>query len=449
MSRVKLYLPEVKELISSGNKRELKDILDDLYPIEIVEIYRELEDEDNKKYLLNTASRGKLIDAFDEMEEEEQIEVLDKFPDKVKALLLNEMAPDERVDLFEELPEEKADDFKKLIKEEAKEEIDLLSKYPSETAGGLMTTEYASVPEDLTAAMAIEKIRESASEKETLEYIYIIDKNKNLKGFIELRDLFLASPKKKIKEFVEENVISVDAHMDQEEVADVIRKYDFNAVPVVENGKLVGIVTVDDAIDVIREENTEDMYKFGAMEPQKLSYMDSGIFTLIKGRIPWLFILATVGFLIITVVESYKDLLTQYVILAAIFPIILGASGNAGSQSATIIIRGLATGEINTKEFFNILKKELLVGILIGLILGFYISLKPMLINKDFDVAVVIILTMPLTMCLATTAGSLLPILFKKLGLDPANMSSPFITTITDLAALFIYLQIAKYFLNI
>ena len=449
MSRINAYLPEVRELISSGNEIELKEVLGDLYPIEIVEIYRVLEEIEDKKALLNNASRGKLIDVFDSFEEDEQIEVLDIFPDKVKALLLNEMAPDERVDLFEELPEETADDYIKLIKDDAKKEIDLLSKYPSETAGGLMTTEYSSISEDITINKALEQIRETAAEKETLDYIYVVDKSNRLKGFIALRKLFLAQPGKKVKEVMDENVISVDAYMDQEEVADIIRKYDFTVVPVIDRSRLVGIVTVDDIIDVIREENTEDIYKFGAVEPTKDEYMDTSLFTLIKSRIPWLLILATAGFLIITVIERFSHTFTIDILLVAFFPILMNASGNAGSQSATIIIRGLATGEVITAEFLKVLLKELFVGILMGLVIGFYISLKALLFNKNYSVAIVVIVTMPFTMCVSTTAGALLPIAFKKIGLDPANMSSPFITTITDITTLFIYFYIVKLVFNV
>jgi len=448
MSRINVYLPEVKELISTRNEDELMDVLSELYPIEILEIYREIKDDDEKEYLLNKVSRGKLIDIFDNMEEDEQIEVLNKFPVKVKTLLLNEMAPDERADLFDELPKEQIDDYIKLVHDETKKEIDLLSKYPAETAGGRMTTEYAAVPEDLTISKAIKLLRKTASEKETLDYIYIIDKNKKLKGFISLRKLFLAPTDKIIKKIMNENVISVDAYMDQEEVADVIRKYDFTVVPVVDNNKLVGIVTVDDIIDVIREEHTEDMYKFGAVEPSKYSYMEIGILQLIKSRLPWLFVLATAGFISIQLIEKYSSFIENIVLLAAFFPILMGSSGNAGAQSAAIIIRGLATGDVESKKFLRILLKELIIGVLMGIFLGGYISLKAFLVNKNPSVGLIVVATMPLTVCLATTAGALLPIIFEKLGFDPANMSNPFITTITDITTLIIYFNITKYLIG-
>ena len=310
-----------------------------------------------------------------------------------------------------------------------------------------MTTEYASVDKDITATEALNRLRMQAPNKETVYYVYVVDHDRRLKGFVTLKDVLLAPPNQKIEQIMEEDVISVSIDENVEEVADKISHYDFLAIPVIDNdGRLVGIVTVDDILDVVEEEATEDIYHLAAAG-KPLDYLNTGIFKIAKERILWLFILVLTGFVAGAVMQRFQSQLTAVIALVFFIPVLSGTGGNAGTQTTTVIIRGLATGELEMKDIFRILFKEIRVALLVGLAMGVLTAIRAILTSPDPRLVVPLSLTVGLAMVgcviLAIAAGAILPILFKKIGLDPALMSGPFISSLMDVFTLLLYLGLA------
>jgi len=443
--RLSLISPEIKEILNAPDaSKRLKECFDDMHPYDIFTLCEDLEDEEIAA-CIKALGIPKGIELFEQFDDQRKEEIFDYFSKEWMADVLEEMAPDERADFVKFLPVERLEAVLPLIARAERIDIKKLIEYQEGTAGSILTTEYAALTPDITVKAALEKLKSQAFDRETIYYIYVIDGERKLIGFISLRDILVAPSNSKIEDVMHKNVISARVDEDKEIIAKRISDYDFLAIPIVDEGnRLVGIVTVDDVVDVVIEESTEDIYKYGAVG-EYIDYMKSNSFQMAKQRVVWLFILIFVGFIAAWVIESNSMHLETVVALSFFIPLLLGAGGNAGTQSSTVIIRGMATGGIQITDLIMVMKRELGVGIIIGTVLGVIVSVGASWFNQDPKVGVTVGLAMIVTVTLATTLGAFLPILFKRLKLDPALMSGPFITSIVDIVSLFVYFRIATF----
>jgi magnesium transporter len=438
-----LVLPEIKELLSQNKKEQLKKIFYDYEPIEIVEILKEVSLKD-KVFLFSLLDIDFAADIFEKTDKDDQLTLLGAFDKTRKAEILDEVAPDERVDFFEQLPEEMVLRFLSIMEEEEAQDVRELMRYDKNTAGGRMTTDFAQIEKGITVEQTLKSLRKTAKDLEMIYYIYVTDRTDKLLGVVSLKNLIIAQPEKKIDEVMHTKLIAIPIDMDQEQVAKKIARYDFLALPVIDKeGKIKGIITVDDLIDVIREENTEDMYKFGAAGRHIDNYMFSTPLTLAKRRITWLLILVVTGFISGTIMEEFSFALKNVVSLAFFIPLLMGSGGNAGTQAASVVVRGLAIGEVKLGDIWRVVKKEFFIGVTVGTALGILALLRALILQKSSLLGITVGLSMIATVTVATCLGAILPIICQKLGLDPAVVSGPLITTVVDISSLLIYFGIA------
>jgi len=448
-SRMFLILPEIKELLSKNKKEELKDIFYDYEPVEVAEVLKKFSLKD-RVTLFSLWDVDFAADVFEEMDKKDQLALLGVIDDTYKGKILDELAPDERVDLFEQLPEEMVERFLSIMEKEEAEETRQLMSYPSNTAGGRMTTDFACIREEMSVEEALAHLRKTAKHLEMVYYVYVVGKKSKLVGVVSLKELILAEPKEKISKIMHTNLVTIPVDMDQEQVAKKIARYDFLALPVVDgSGKIKGIITVDDVIDVIGEENTEDMYKFGAAGKHQEDYMSIKPASIARHRIKWLLILVITGFISGGILENFSFALKKVVALSFFIPLLMDSAGNAGTQAATVMVRGLAIGEVRIGDIWRVAKKEFLVGIMIGLALGVLALMRALLLQKNPYLGVTVGLSMLAAVAVSTCMGSVLPLICKRLGIDPAVVSGPLITTIVDITTLLIYFEIARYFLGL
>ncbi|MCK5581275.1 MAG: magnesium transporter [Candidatus Omnitrophica bacterium] len=438
-----LISPEIQELLKSPEKTvQIRALFEDMHPYDIFVLCEDLENIEIAE-CIKALGVPLGIELFQEFEDELKKEIFDCFSKEWMADILEEMAPDERADFVQYLSEEKTEEILPLVARAERIDIKKLLQYEEGTAGSILTTDYASLPPDITAKQAIERLKLQAFDKETIYYIYVTDSDRRLIGFVSLRDIIVALSHKKIEEIMHKHVISANVSEDKEVVAKKLSDYDFLAIPIVnDNNHLVGIVTVDDVIDVVEEETTEDIYKYGAAG-EYIDYMKASFLNIAKQRTVWLLILVFVGFISAWVLEKNSFQLETVVALSFFIPLLLGAGGNAGTQSSTVVIRGLATGDIQMDDLFQVIKKELAVGILVGVFMAVLVSLRALWLEKDLKLGITVGCAMVVTVMLATTLGAFLPILFKKLKWDPALMSGPFITSIVDIVSLLVYFKVA------
>lgn len=442
LSRMFLIIPEIKELLSQNRKDELKNLFYEYEPVEVAEALREFTLKD-RVILFSLCDIDFAADVFEKMDKDDQLNLLGAIDERRKSDILDELAPDERVDLFEEMPEEMVARFLAIMeKEEARDARELL-KYDPSTAGGRMTTDFARVQEGINVEETLDNLRKTAKDLEMVYYVYVLDKDNKLVGVVSLKDLILAEPKERINKVMHTKLIIIPVDMDQETAAKEIAKYDFMALPVVDNGKMKGIITVDDVIDVIREENTEDMYKFGAAGKHIGNYISSTPFSIAKHRMTWLLILVVAGFFSGIIMEKFSFALKNMVALAFFIPLLMDTGGNAGTQAASVVVRGLATGEVRLGDIWRVVKKEFLVGILVGTVLGILALLRALILQRSSLLGLSVGLSMIAAVTVATCVGSILPIIFQKLGIDPAVASGPLVTTVVDISSLLIYFGIA------
>jgi len=442
-SRMFLVLPEIRELLWQNKKEQLKKIFYDYEPIEIVEILKEFSLKD-KVFLFSLLDIDLAADIFEKTDKDDQLTLLGAFDKTRKAEILDEVAPDERVDFFEQLPEEMVLRFLSIMEEEEAQDVRELMRYDKNTAGGRMTTDFAQIEKGINVKQTLESLRKTAKDLEMIYYIYVADRTDKLLGVVSLKDLIVAQPEREIDEIMHTKLITIPVDMDQEQVAKRIARYDFLALPVIDKeGKIKGIITVDDLIDVIREEDTEDMYKFGAAGKHIGNYMSSSPLTLAKHRITWLLILVVTGFVSGTIMEEFSFALKNVVSLAFFIPLLMGSGGNAGTQAASVVVRGLAIGEVKLGDIWRVVKKEFLIGITVGTALGILALLRALILQKSSLLGITVGLSMIATVTVATCLGAILPIICEKLGLDPAVVSGPLITTVVDISSLLIYFGIA------
>ena len=453
MVQVNVTLTEtIKVLLDEKKYGTLRDILVTMKPFDIAAVFEELQDE-KTPILFRILPKELAAETFVEMDDETQEFLIHGFSDSELKEVVDELFVDDAVDLIEEMP---ANVVKRILRQADKDmrkQINELLKYPEDSAGSIMTTEFIVLRPDMTAEMAIKRIRRTGVDKETIYTCYVNDENNKLIGITTVKDLLLSEDDTPVKDMMEENVISVHTLDDQEQVAQMFSNYNFLALPVVDNEmRLVGIVTIDDAIDVIQEEATEDIEKMAAVLPSDKPYMRTGVFGIYRKRAPWLLILMLSATFTSTIISSFDGILAQIIILSSFIPMITGSGGNAGSQASVSVIRALSLGEIEFKNTLAVLWKEVRVAVLCGLTLAVANFFKLLFFDlrgytgagNPIQIAFVVSATLVGTIIMAKIVGSSLPILASKIGFDPAVMANPLISTVCDSLSLLIYFAVAK-----
>jgi len=443
-------LEKVLELIRENKLMEARNELIDMNVVDIAQLLDETSQE-KTLIIFRILPKDMSADVFSYLSPEQQRYIIESITDKEIKSIIDELFFDDTIDFLEELP---ANVVKKVIKntdENTRALINQFLKYPENSAGSLMTIEYVDLKKIMTVKEALGHIKKTATDKETINTCYVMDKNRRLEGVISIRQLILNDDDTIINDIMDENVIYVHTLEDQEYVADTFRKYDFTSMPVVDNeNRLVGIITIDDIVDIIEQENTEDFQKMAAMAPSEEEYLKTGIFSLAKHRILWLLVLMISATFTGNIIKKFEDVLQSVVVLAAFIPMLMDTGGNAGSQSSTLIIRGLALGEIEAKDVLKVIWKELRVSIVVGVALSIINFGRIYFLEKtDLFVSIAISISMFFTVIIAKVVGGILPLIAKKLKLDPAIMAGPLITTIVDALALMIYFKSATILLGI
>lgn len=443
-------IEEIKLLIDTKQYTILRQYLAELNVADAAGVMEELEEEDVLK-MFRILPKDLAADVFSYLEVENQQMIITSLKEREAANIIDNLMADDAVDLLEEMP---ANVVKKLLASasaETRRDINLLLRYPEDSAGSIMTVEFVDLKENLTVAQAIERIRKVGLDSETINICYVLDQQRKLIGTVALRYLLLSDDDEIIGDIMHENVISINTLMDQEEVANHFKKYDFTSMPVVDNeNRLVGIITVDDIVDIMEEETTEDMEKMAAIVPSDKPYMKTGVWETFKKRIPWLLLLMVSATFTGSIITAFEDALSVYVALTAFIPMLMDTGGNAGGQASVTVIRGLSLGEITYRNVPKIMWKELRVAILCGVTLATANFAKLMLLDKvGFAVAIVVCVTLVAAVVMAMIIGCILPVIAKRLRFDPAVMASPFITTIVDALSLLVYFQVATAVLGI
>jgi len=444
-----IILPEIKELIRTKSFRRLRDFLRKRHSPDIVDILAGLEPPE-RVVSFRLLEKHKISEVFSLLDPTEQEELLRQFTDQhVKAILI-EMEPDDRTQLFDELPADVVERLLKLLPPEEWREANELLNYPYNSAGRIMTPEYVELKMDMTVAYALDHIRETGLDRETIYICYIVDETKKLRGVTSLKNIILADPDQLIKDIMDENVLFVHTTDDQEEVARIVQKYDLLAIPVVDNEhRLVGIITVDDVLDVVEEEATEDFKKMAGIQTIEEEYFRVGVTKRVMNRIVWLVVLVVAAIISQSILKGYSEVLSSVIAIAYFIPMLTGSGGNTGSQSATLIIRAFATGEIDTKEWRKILFHEFRVGITLGFIMGFIAFAIAAISLGQFTMAIAVGSSLVAVVCVGNLIGIAIPLFFRLIKLDPAVVSAPLIATLLDATGLIIYFEIARRLLAI
>lgn len=444
---------KILELIEGKKFGLLKEMLSEMNPVDIALIFEEIPEKDIS-VIFRILPKELAAEVFVEIDSDMQQFLIEAFSDKELREVMDELFMDDTVDIIEEMPATVAKRILKQTDAATRRMINQLLAYPEESAGSIMTTEYIDLKKDMTVDDAFDRIRKIGFETETIYTCYVTDRSRRLLGIVSVKDLLLSAKDCVIKDIMDENIIFVNTHDKQEFVANQFEKYDLLAIPVVDKeDRLIGIVTVDDAIDVIQEEATEDIEKMAAILPSEKTYLKTGVFETVKSRIPWLLFLMISATFTGAIISTFEKQLTVYAALIAFIPMLMGTGGNSGSQSSVTVIRALSLGDIEFKDILRVIWKELRVSVLCGVILGAVNFLKLYLVDylwlKSFDTGVhipemlTICLTLVFVVISAKLVGCVLPILAKRMGFDPAVMASPLVTTIIDALSLAIYFAIA------
>ena len=449
-NRIEEGLEVLKEYLDKKQYVKMREWMSELNDADIAVMIEELEEEEMLK-VFRILPKDMAADIFSYLPIEVEQYIITSLSEREAAKIIDNLMADDAADFLEEMP---ANIVKKLLinaSPETRRDINHLLRYPEDSAGSIMTVEFVDLKEGQTVTQAIERIRKLGVDSETINICYVLDNQRKLKGTIALRYLLLTDPDNKIGDIMHENVISIHTLMDQEEVARQFQKYDFTAMPVVDNeDRLVGIITVDDVVDILQEEATEDIEKMAAIVPSDKPYMKMSVFEIWKKRIPWLLFLMISATFTGKIIASFEEALSVYVVLTTFIPMLMDTGGNAGGQASVTIIRGLSLREIEFSDYLKVLWKEIRVSVLCGITLAAANFLKLMLIDRvSLLVSAVVCLTLVIAVFLAKIVGSMLPMAAKKLGFDPAVMASPFITTIVDALSLLVYFRIATLLLGI
>lgn len=446
-----MTIEEILELIQNRQYSAIRSEFAEWNEADIAQVLEQLESTEQIVKVFRILPKSMAADVFAYLSLEVEQAIITSLTDREAANIINNLMADDATDLMEEMP---AGVVKKLLanaSSEARRDINHLLRYPDDSAGSIMTVEFVDLKASSTVAQAIDRIRKTGVDKETINICYVLDKERHLIGTVALRYLLLHKEDEIIGDFMNDNIISVNTMTDQEEVAKIFSKYDFTAMPVVDNeDRLVGIITIDDVVDIMTEEATEDIEKMAAILPTDKPYLKTSVFETWKKRIPWLLLLMISATVTGGIITHYTDALGAFTVLTSFIPMLMDTGGNAGGQASVTIIRGLSLGEIQFADLVKVIWKEIRVGVFCGLTLAGLNFVKILVVERvSLQVALVVCLSLAIAVLIAKIVGCLLPMLAQKVGFDPAVMASPFITTIVDALSLMIYFSIATNLLNI
>lgn len=436
-------IEEILELIEDKKVNQLHEKLENMNSADFPALFEEL-DEEKVIVVYRLLSKEKASEVFAELDSDIQENLISYLTDKELRNIMDQLFMDDAADLIEEMPAYVVKRILKNTKPENRKIINELLNYPEDSAGSMMTVEFVDLKENMTVNEAFDRIKKIGLKKETVYHCYVTDTKRKLMGIVDIKDLLISERTELIKDIMDTNVITAITTMDKEEVAKEFDKYNLIAMPVVDKeNRLVGIVTVDDAIDVLQEEVAEDFEKMAAIQPQEDTYFKTSVFSHAKSRIVWLLFLMLSSIITGAIITHYEEAFAALPILVSFIPMIMGTGGNCGSQSSTLIIRGLAMDEIKLKDFFKAWWKEIRVALLVGSILALVNGIRIMIQYQDIQLAVVLGITLIITATLSKSLGCILPMLAKRLKLDPALMAAPLITTIVDTCSVLVFFNVA------
>jgi magnesium transporter len=439
-----LLLPDIKELLQEKKFLEIKEGIKDWEAPEVADLLMELNKEEQGIFF-RLLTREQAADVFSYLDLDSQKNLLNLMTQEHTRQILEDLTPDDRTALLEELPAEVTRNLLNLLSPEDLKEARMLLGYPEDSVGRLMTPDYVALKPYITVETAIYEIRISGKNKETIDRIYIVDDNFKLLDDIPLKDLIFSEPEKRIEEILDYNYIAISAYKDKEEAVELMKKYDLIALPVIDsNGVLVGIVTHDDILDVAEEEATEDIQRIAAVVPLELPYHKTPIFILYRKRVAWLIFLLISYFLSSSIIAHFHTVLDKIIAISFFIPMLIGSGGNTGTQIAALVIRAIALKEIELKDWFFVLKREIIMGILIGISLATVVFIRSF-VWQGILVAMIVSISMILIILWANTIGALLPIILKKIKIDPAIASDPFVATLVDQTGTLIYFTVASF----
>ena len=428
---------EIREEFRKLNNVEISDLLNQFDKSELIIIFRLL-------------SKDQSADVFSYLEPEQQEIIINAVTDRETEVLFRNLYFDDMIDIIEEMP---SNLVKKILKNTNSEDRYLINQflnYPENSAGSIMTTEYVDLKKNMKVSQAIKVIRDTVEEKENIYTCYVISEDRKLEGVVSLKELITSEDDVTIESIMNRNFVSAHANDDQEMVADVIKKYDLIILPVVDiENRLLGIITIDDIIDVIEQEDTEDFHKMAGISPVEETYLKTSAFTMARQRIMWLIVLMISATFTGRIIKNYEEVLQSVVVLASFIPMLMDTGGNAGAQSSTTVIRALSLGDVETKDIFKILRKEFFTSIIVAIVLAAINYLRLITLTKiSLDVALVVSVTLILVVIISKVIGAFLPVVAKTFKMDPAIMAGPLITTILDALTLMIYFKFATIFLS-
>lgn len=446
-----LYLPELREMLAEHDDAGLEEFCTALHPARTADFMEGLTPAESWE-VLSHADVANRTEIFSYFPREKQVEMLETLDREEMGQLIGEMPPDERVDVLEQLDEKVVSELMPLVPTEERRDILRLQSYPDGSAGSVMTTKVVRLSESLDVTHALDEIRQWGDRSEMISYLFIVDEGEHLRGVVSFRKLVFARSDAKLGDLMERDVISVRATDDREEAARRLGKYDLLAIPVIdEQNRLVGLITHDDVLDVLREEATEDAHMAGAVQPLEESYLETALFTLTWKRAMWLTILFFSGLLTTTAMSHYEGgILTTLPWLVVFIPLVISCGGNSGNQSATLIITALTTGDVTLKDWFRVVRRELIMGLVLGGLLAVFgliavLGVGWALPEKRHVLGYFVVpITLILVVTCGTLTGSLLPLMFRRLNLDPALMSNPFVAVIMDILGIVIYMSVAQ-----
>jgi magnesium transporter len=438
--------PELHQLLKE-DPEQVRELLEEIHDEDLADLIADLPD-DEAAELLARLPTEEAAPIFERLDDERQAAIVTELGPESTAQIAVEMSSDERADLIKELPEEVGGQVLATLEQidpKAAEEVEQLAQWPEHSAGSLMTTEYLSVTPMMSVGEVIQLIRKKGAEAETIYYVYALSSGKRLEGVVSLRDLLLNDPNQKVAEVMTSNIIAVPPEMDQEEVAKRIAKYDLYGIPVIDvKSTLLGVITVDDVIDVLTQEQTEDVQKLAGVEPLEASYFQTTFWTFIQKRATWLVILFVEEFFTGSALRHYDNVIQAVAKLSYYVPLLISTGGNSGSQSASLIIRGLAVGEVKISDWWRIAGRELAQGLVLGLILAAVGIVRVTMWGDGPRFAILVGATLVSIVIMGCVVGSMLPLALRRVGFDPATSSTPFIASLVDVLGIIIYFNIAQ-----
>ncbi|MEQ6376152.1 magnesium transporter [Bacillaceae bacterium S4-13-56] len=432
--------------LKDGKKKAFQEIIEELQPYDIAQQYLSIPNKHRNKFLLYLTT-DELAEFIQELEKEDQLEVIHKLGVEKSTKVLDLMENDDLATLLTDLDPEKIEELLSEMNKEESEVVQNLMNYPTESAGRMMTNRYVWIPQSYTVREAVDKLKHFAELAEYLNYLYVIDQEKKLVGVVSYKDLLLGDLHEKIEDIMYSRIVKVDVYTDQEEVAKLISRYDFVSIPVIEEDQtLVGVITVDDIIDVVIQEANEDIEKLSA-SGKAIDFNTKPLVAAYR-RLPWLILLLFIGLVSGSIIDSFSNTLDQVIALTFFMPMIAGMTGNTGTQSLAVVVRGLVSEDLDYKQVMKLISRELWVGIIIGITCSIMIAIIALVWQNSLTLGLVVGSSLLLTLIIGTLAGTIIPLILYKLNVDPAVASGPFITTINDILSLLIYFGIATTFLS-